>query len=71
MKRFFKQIICVSLISFYFLKVEKVQSLVPYYYFPTIKNLQRESFSIGKNAIQLLYFGQYEQSLNKRQDLQE
>jgi len=64
MKKFFKKIICVSLIGFYLLKVEQVQSLIPYYYFPTIKNLEKESLSIGKNAYQLLYFGQYEQSLN-------
>ena len=64
MKKFFKKIICVSLIGFYFLKAEQVQSFVPYYYFPTIKNLEKESLSIGKNAYQLLYFGQYEQSLN-------
>ena len=64
MNNFFKNIICVSLISFYFFKIEQVQSLVPYYYFPTIKNLQKESLSIGKAAYQLLYFGQYEQSLN-------
>ena len=50
--------------SFYLFKIEKVQSLVPYYYFPTFKNLQNESLSIGKNAFQLLYFGQYEQGLN-------
>ena len=47
-----------------FLKVEKVYSLVPYYYFPTVNNLEKESLSIGKNAYQLLYFGQYEQSLS-------
>ena len=64
MKKFLNKIICISLISFCFIKVEKVDSLVPYYYFPTIKNLQRESESIGKNAYQLLYFGHYEQSLN-------
>jgi len=64
MKKFFKKTICILLISFYFLKGEQVQSLVPYYYFPTIKNLQKESSSIGNNAYQLLYFGQYEQSLN-------
>ena len=64
MKNFFKKIICLSLISFYFFKVEQVQSLIPYYYLPTIKNLQKESLSIGKNAYQLLYFGQNEQSLN-------
>ena len=64
MKRFLKKILCVSLISFYFLKVEEVRSLVPYYYFPAVKNLQKDSLSFGKNAYQLLYFGQYEQSLN-------
>ena len=64
MKNFFKKIICISLISCFFLKVEEVKSIVPYYYLPTIKNLQKESLSIGKNAYQLLYFGQFEQSLN-------
>ena len=52
------------MISFFFLKVDQVKSLVPYYYFPTTKNLQKESLSIGKNAYQLLYFGEYKQSLN-------
>ena len=52
------------MINFYFLKVEKVKSLVPYYYFPTSRNLKKESLSIGRNAYQLLYFGQYKQGLN-------
>ena len=64
MKKFLKKIIYTSLISFYFLQVKQVQSLIPYYYFPRIEDLQKESFSIGKSAYQLLYFGQYEQSLN-------
>ena len=64
MKKIFKRLICFSLISFSFLKVEQAKSLVPHYYFPTIKNLQKDSLSIGKNAYQLLYFGQYKQSLN-------
>ena len=64
MKLFFKKIICISLISFYFFQIKKVQSIVPYYYLPTIKNFQKQSLSIGKNAYQLLYFGQYEESLN-------
>ena len=64
MKKKFKRIISIFLISFCVLKIEEVNSLVPYYYFPTIKNLQKESLSIGKNAYQLLYFGQYEQALN-------
>ena len=64
MKKFLKKTICASLICFYFFKIEKVQAIVPYYYFPTIKNLQKQSLYIGKNAYQLLYFGQYEESLN-------
>ena len=64
MKKFLKQLIWISFIGFYFLQIEKVQAIVPYYYFPTIKNLQKQSIYIGKNAYQLLYFGQYEDSLN-------
>ena len=64
MKKFLKKTICASLIGFYFFQIEKVQAIVPYYYFPTIKNLQKQSLYIGKNAYQLLYFGQYEDSLN-------
>ena len=64
MRKFFKKIIYISLIIFYFLQVKQVHALIPYYYFPRIENLQKESFSIGKSAYQLLYFGQYEQSLN-------
>ena len=64
MKNFFKRLICFSLITFYLFKIEQVQSVVPYFYLPTTKNLQKESLSIGKNAYQLLYFGQYEDSLN-------
>ena len=64
MRKLLKNILFVYLISFCFLKIEKVQSIIPYYYFPTKKNLQKESLSIGKNAYQLLYFGQYKESLN-------
>ena len=52
------------LISFFFFKTEKIHSIVPYYYLPSIKNLEKESLNIGKNAYQLLYFGKYEESLN-------
>ena len=64
MKTSFKQIICLFLIGFYFFKVDHVKSLVPYFYLPTMENLEKESLSIGKNAYQLLYFGQYKKSLN-------
>jgi len=64
MNSFLKKTIWISLICFYFFQIEIVRAIVPYYYFPTIKNLQKQSLYIGKNAYQLLYFGQYEDSLN-------
>ena len=64
MKSFLKKTIWISLICFYFFQIKIVQGIVPYYYFPTIKNIQKQSLYIGKNAYQLLYFGQYEDSLN-------
>jgi len=64
MKKLLKIFIWFALISFYFFQIEKVEAIVPYNYFPTIKNLQKQSLYIGKNAYQLLYFGQYEDSLN-------
>ena len=64
MKKFLKKTIWIFFISFYFFQIEIVRAIVPYYYFPTIKNLQKQSLYIGKNAYQLLYFGQYEDSLN-------
>ena len=64
MKKFLKKTIWISLTCFYFFQIEIVRAIVPYYYFPTIKNLQKQSLYIGKNAYQLLYFGQYKESLN-------
>ncbi len=64
MKKYLKKIICISLISMSFIQLEKAEAIIPFYYFPTIKNLQKQSLYIGKNAYQLLYFGNYEESLN-------
>ena len=64
MKKFLKKTIWISLICFYFFQIEIVRAIVPYYYFPTIKNLKEQSVDIGKKAYQLLFFGQYQESLN-------
>ena len=64
MRKFVKKIVCTSFICFFIIQIKTVQAIVPYYYFPTIKNLQKQSSYIGNNAYQLLYFGQYEDSLN-------
>ena len=37
MKKFLKTILSISLISFFFFKTEKIQSIVPYYYLPAKK----------------------------------
>ena len=63
MKKFFRKTILTSLICFYLFQIVKVQAIVPYYFFPTIKNLQNQSLFIGKKAYLLLYFGQYKDSL--------
>ena len=64
MKKSLKKILCVALISFYFLNIGKAKSIVPYYYFPSIENLQKQSFFIANNADLLLSYGKYKDSLN-------
>ena len=39
-------------------------AIVPFYSIPNSKELEKESLSIGKSAYQLLYFGQFKESLN-------
>ncbi len=41
-----------------------LKALIPYYYFPETKSLQKKGLSIGKQARQILYFGQIKDSLN-------
>ena len=41
-EKFLESLIFIYLISFYCLKIEQAQSIVPYYYFPSTKNLQRK-----------------------------
>ncbi len=64
MKKLLTKTIWIFLICFHFFQIKLIRAIVPYYYFPEIKNLQKQSLYIGKNAYQLLYFGQYEESLN-------
>ena len=64
MRKTLKVIINIFLIFFFCFEVEKVNALIPYYYFPTLKTLEKESISIGKYAYELLYFGQPKESLN-------
>ena len=51
-------------LSGYIFNANNLKAIVPYYFFPETKNLKQESISIGKQAYQLLYFGQIKESLN-------
>ena len=64
MKKIFKQLIVIALIGIALLKVEQIKAIVPEYYLPRTKNLKKESITLGKNAYQLLYFGQIVEGLN-------
>ena len=64
MKRFIVTLFCLFFFSNYLIKTQEAKALVPYYYLPSKKNLEKESLIIGSNAYQLLYFGEIEKSLN-------
>ena len=62
-KSLFK-ILFFSMLSCNIFIAESLKALIPFYYFPETKSLQKEGLSIGKQAYQLLYFGQIKESLN-------
>ena len=64
MKKSLLKILFFSIICSHVFIAESLKALIPYYYLPETKNLQKQSLSIGKEAYQLLYFGQIKDSLN-------
>ena len=64
MKQSLINLIFFFVLTGYFFTAKNLNALVPYYFFPEAKNLKQESLSIGKQAYQLLYFGQIKESLN-------
>ena len=64
MKNSLLKILCFSIIGSHIFIAESLKALIPYYYMPETKSLQKQGLSIGKKAYQLLYFGQIEDSLN-------
>ncbi len=64
MKKSLLKILFFSIISSHVFIAESLKALIPYYYFPETKSLQKQGLSIGKEAYQLLYFGQIKDSLN-------
>ena len=64
MKKSLIRLLLFSTISGHIFNTQNLKALVPYYYFPEKKHLKQEALSIGKQAYQLLYFGQIKESLN-------
>ncbi|CAE18465.1 conserved hypothetical protein [Prochlorococcus marinus subsp. pastoris str. CCMP1986] len=64
MKKSLLKILFFSIISSHVFIAESLKALIPYYYLPETKSLQKQGLSIGKEAYQLLYFGQIKDSLN-------
>ena len=64
MKKYLLKVLFFSIILCQISQVKNLKALIPDYYLPETKNLKEKSLSIGKNAYQLLYFGQIEDSLN-------
>ena len=64
MKKSLLKTLLFSIIISHVFIAESLKALIPYYYFPETKSLQKQGLSIGKEAYQLLYFGQIEDSLN-------
>ena len=57
------KITLVQLIGLSIFQIKKANAFIPYYYFPSEKFLKLQGSEIGKNAYQLLYFGQFKEGL--------
>ncbi len=52
-----------SIISGHIFYTQNLKAIIPHYYLPETKQLKKEALSIGKQAYQLLFFGQIKDSL--------
>ena len=64
MKKTLMKILFFAIISGFIFNTQNLKAIVPYYYFPETQKLKDEALSIGKQAYQLLFFGQIKDSLN-------
>jgi len=64
MKKNLIRLLLFSIISGLIFNNQNLKAIVPYYYSPETKTLKQEALSIGKQAYQLLLFGQIKDSLN-------
>tara|TARA_S200000501_G_scaffold10123_1_gene9137 strand:- start:143 stop:1045 length:903 start_codon:yes stop_codon:yes gene_type:complete len=63
-KSLIKLLLFSSIVSNHIFNIQNLKAVVPFYYFPETKNLKQEALSIGKQAYQLLLFGQIKDSLS-------
>jgi len=63
-KKIFQNIIFFQILIFNIVFIESLEAIIPLYNLPNEDILKKNSFSIAKNAYQLLYFGQIKESLN-------
>ncbi len=64
MKKSIVKLLFFSIISGHIFNMHNLKAIVPHYYFPETKFLKQEALSIGKQAYQILFFGQVKDSLN-------
>ena len=55
MKKSLLKILFFSIISGHVFIAESLKALIPYYYFPETKSLQKQGLSIGKEAYPVSY----------------
>ena len=63
-KKTFQNLIFIKILIFNIFFIENLEAIIPFYNLPNKDILQKNSFSIAKNAYQLLYLGQIKESLN-------
>ena len=63
-KKTLQNLIFFQILIFNVVFTEGLEAIIPFYNLPSEDILQKNSFSIAKNAYQLLYFGQIKESLN-------
>ena len=64
MKNSLINLLFFSIISGNIFYTQNLKAIIPYYFLPETKQLKKEALTIGKQAYQLLFFGQIKDSLN-------
>jgi len=63
-KKTLQNLIFIKILILNIFFIESLEAIIPFYNLPSKDILRKNSFSLAKNAYQLLYFGQIKESLN-------